>query len=515
MPSPWSAPLVATTIALTGLPAGAAAAPDDPAADPAAASAGGSVALGGGKADANADAKKPKKSKADKGAAKGKAPVDDAELPWIKRYAPTRNMAELGVFGGVMIVSDYHDFFNPDSAPPSPPLAGPILPLWRLGPDVGARVAFFPSRFFGLEVEGAAMPTRARNDNDDPALLYGVRGHGILQLPYRLTPFLLGGYGLVGVSSDPAVLGNDIDPVGHWGGGAKLFLNKWLALRLEARHLIGAYQGRQRDSAEKPHFTSHVEILAGLSVTLGRPKPPPPVKDSDGDRVLDADDKCPFQPSLAADGCPIGDRDSDGILDDVDQCPEEVGVLPAGCPIRDSDGDGFMDPDDKCPDEPGIAPDGCPIRDRDGDGFVDEVDRCPDDPETKNGYQDDDGCPDELPEEVKKFTGVIEGIFFDFNSDKIQKKSTPTLTKAVEALTGYKEIRVEITGHTDNVGSRDFNLDLSRRRAEAVRQWLLDKGIEPARITTRGAGPDEPIDTNDTAAGRAKNRRIEFKVLTQ
>jgi OOP family OmpA-OmpF porin len=85
-------------------------------------------------------------------------------------------------------------------------------------------------------------------------------------------------------------------------------------------------------------------------------------------------------------------------------------VAPDGCPAKDTDGDGFLDPDDKCPEEKGVAPDGCPDQDPDQDGILGDKDKCPKEPETKNGYQDEDGGPDEVPEEVKKFTGVIQGI---------------------------------------------------------------------------------------------------------
>ncbi len=505
--APWSTTLLATGLALA-LPHVASAAPAE-----SSASAGGSVKLGADGADTSSDASSDASKGQPKGQPKGKSSgkssgkISTAEVktPWMRKYTPERNMAELGLYGGLLIVNDNHDFFHPDTAPQ--------IPLWKLGADVGARVAFFPARFLGLEVEGSLMPTNARTDANESVLLYGARGHAILQLPYRVAPFILGGYGMVGVSSD--VVGNDIDPVGHYGVGAKIFINKWLMARVEGRHLIGAYQGRQRgDGGDGGAFTNHFQILAGLSVTLGRQKPPPPPKDSDGDFYADSDDTCPYQPGVDPDGCPVGDGDSDGVLDNIDQCPAEPGVLPDGCPIRDTDGDGFMDPDDTCPDEAGVAPDGCPIRDRDGDGILDEDDTCPDEPETVNGYEDADGCPDEIPEKVKEFTGVIEGIYFEFNSDKIRRKSEPKLKKAAEVLTEFEDIRVQITGHTDNIGDRDVNIDLSLRRADSVRQWLIDNGIDSSRITTAGAGPDEPIDTNDTKAGQAKNRRIEFKIIT-
>jgi outer membrane protein OmpA-like peptidoglycan-associated protein len=193
--------------------------------------------------------------------------------------------------------------------------------------------------------------------------------------------------------------------------------------------------------------------------------------------------------------------------------PRRPGVAPDGCPPGDADGDGFLDPDDKCPEEPGVAPDGCPIRDTDGDGIPDDVDKCPTVPENFNGFEDDDGCPDELPDAVKEFTGVIEGIFFDTDKDTIKATSRPKLDAAAALLKEHPGLRLEISGHTDDRGAAAYNDDLSRRRAEAVKKYLTDKGIDASRLSTRGAGSSEPIDSNKTYTGRAKNRRIEFKVL--
>jgi OOP family OmpA-OmpF porin len=140
-------------------------------------------------------------------------------------------------------------------------------------------------------------------------------------------------------------------------------------------------------------------------------------------------------------------------------------------------------------------------------------DQCPTEPETDNDYQDEDGCPDEVPTEVAKFTGAIRGINFDVDEATIKKNSTKTLNAAVKVLTDFPDVRIEISGHTDTDGDRDHNLDLSRRRAEAVKKYLIDKGIDSSRIETRGAGPDEPVADNTTKRGKAQNRRIEFKLL--
>ncbi len=402
---------------------------------------------------------------------------------WIKRWLPVKNMVEVGVFGGMFIASPAHDFYDPASAPQ--------IPLWSLSPDVGLRVGYFPLTFLGVELEGAAIPTKIRTPSDDSAFLYGFRGHAILRAPWwRVSPFLLGGFGMMGISSDASLLGNDIDPVGHYGLGLEIFINRLLAFRLEGRHLLAA-QEREQDNR-----THHAEVLAGLSLTFGRklpevppPAPPPPPPDRDGDGVADYDDACPDDPGLP----------------ELDGCP----------PPPDTDGDGIRDPDDKCPEQAGVPEyEGCPIPDSDGDGILDPDDDCVDKPETQNGFEDEDGCPDELPPEVEEFSGVIEGIFFETDSDKIRSKSKPTLDKAIAVLEKFPEVRVEVVGHTDDRGTREHNLDLSKRRAQAVVDYLVAGGIDAGRFRSRGAGPDDPRVPNDSAANRALNRRTEFKVLT-
>jgi OOP family OmpA-OmpF porin len=185
-----------------------------------------------------------------------------------------------------------------------------------------------------------------------------------------------------------------------------------------------------------------------------------------------------------------------------------------GSPVPDTDKDGILDPDDECVDVPGVPEyKGCPIPDTDKDGILDPDDDCPEEPETKNGFQDADGCPDEIPEEVTTFTGVIQGIFFATGKAKIRPQSRPKLDAAAEVLKKFPDLRIEISGHTDAQGAEAFNLDLSQRRADAVKDYLVGKGISADRIETRGVGESEPRESNATKAGRAKNRRIEFKVL--
>jgi len=463
--------------------------------EPEGAKAEGSVSLTPAGASATGDAKAGKKKREKK--ARG---GDQNGVPWIKRYRPTAMSAEFGIFAGLMFPARDHELY----LPPMPGDPNNWQPYKKIAPDIGLRAGFYPLSFLGVELEGAIMPTKTEND-DKGAVLGGFRGYAIAQLPYRISPFVLIGPGLLGTSG----LGGDVDPAIHFGGGVKFYINNYLALRLDVRDNATAQY------AIDGGRTHHVEVLLGLSFVLRKKQKQKDDPDSDGDGFKDSVDKCPTVPGVAPDGCPVaveGDADGDGFLDSVDACPQEPGIAPDGCPEKDRDGDGFVDSKDKCPDEKGIAPDGCPLPDKDKDGIPDRDDKCPAIPETRNNYQDDDGCADEVPRAVTKFTGVIKGIFFDVDKDSIKKQSKSTLDNAVKVLKDFPSVKVEISGHTDSSGDRDHNVDLSKRRADAVKKYLVDKGIDSARITTRGAGPDEPIADNNTKDGKAKNRRIEFKL---
>lgn len=436
----------------------------------------------------------------------GAAAEDGSQTKWIKRHVPTRHLVELGPYFGMLLPSSEHEFFEAD-------LTLPEQGFNRLPDrmfDFGMRLGYFPIRHLGFEVEGGAMA--GRTNTDEAATLVTVRGHLIAQIGlWRITPFLVAGGGSTGVRSKRSVLGDDSDLTAHFGIGAKLYVNRWLAFRVDGRDVLSAKRG---DGAG---ITHNIEVLGGMSFVLGRPKPvepaPAPI-DSDGDGLFDPDDHCPNEPADTDDGCPIGDADGDGVLDPDDACPDVAADTPDGCPIPDSDGDGKLDPDDACPNEPADTDDGCPIGDTDGDGLLDPDDKCPTDPETKNGFKDDDGCPDEVPEALVKFEGAIEGITFATGKATIRKSSFPVLDNAASVLAEFPGVRLEVSGHTDNVGSESSNKKLSRERADAVKAYLVSKGIGADRIETRGAGPSEPVADNKSRKGRAKNRRIEFHVLS-
>jgi len=154
-----------------------------------------------------------------------------------------------------------------------------------------------------------------------------------------------------------------------------------------------------------------------------------------------------------------------------------------------------------------------PTFDRDGDGVIDSQDRCPSEMETKNGFQDADGCPDQLPAQLAPFVGVISGIQFDVGRSSLRPESLPVLDAATKVFAQYPEVRLRISVHTDNQGQAADNRALSGRRANALRDYLIDRGIAAGRVEARGAGQDEPIASNANEAGRAANRRVEFSLI--
>lgn len=256
-------------------------------------------------------------------------------------------------------------------------------------------------------------------------------------------------------------------------------------------------------------------LMAGLSVeavfpTHAPPRPAPPPLDSDGDGVLDKDDRCPTVPGPPENGgCPDVDSDGDTVVDRLDACPKAFGpVSNHGCPLPDRDGDGLTDDVDRCPDTPGPRElQGCP--DRDKDGVPDIDDHCPDAPGPKENH----GCPvyKLVTVNANKIT-IAQKVFFAFNSAKVLPKSLPLLAEVALALHDHASLQVRVEGHTDSVGKPAYNLTLSQSRADAVRQVLVSDGVPPARLQAVGYGQTQPLETNDTAAGREVNRRVEFVI---
>ena len=275
-------------------------------------------------------------------------------------------------------------------------------------------------------------------------------------------------------------------------------------------------QSQYRFALTKDVIRDHIFYSFGVGQKIGReipkvvpPPPPPPVVDRDGDGVLDADDKCPDVAGLAAlQGCP--DRDGDGIADGDDKCPDVAGTAKyLGCPIPDTDGDGVNDENDKCPSEKGVARyQGCPIPDTDKDGVNDEDDKCP----SRPGPASNMGCPEIAKEVIEKINVAAKNIFFATGSAKLLPKSFKSLNEVASLMAADQSLLIAIDGHTDSTGKREKNVELSNNRANAVKAYLASKGVSDSRMTATGYGPDKAVASNKTAAGRAKNRRVEMTV---
>ena len=261
--------------------------------------------------------------------------------------------------------------------------------------------------------------------------------------------------------------------------------------------------------------------------------PPPPPKidgDADGDGIPDSVDRCPNEPEDKdmfddTDGCPDPDNDGDGLPDAVDKCPLDAEDKDGfqdedGCPDKDNDNDGIPDTQDKCPNEPedkdGFQDlDGCPDPDNDLDGILDAQDKCPNEPETINGIQDDDGCPDRGDALVAVTPSALEATeAVQFTGTKIAKGSTNLLGQVAATLRAHQEIvRLKIVAHVQPSGDTDRDQDLSEKRAQAVRDWLIAWGIPQTRLSAQGLGGQKPLVPRGAKNAQMINDRIEMIIL--
>jgi OmpA-OmpF porin, OOP family len=253
--------------------------------------------------------------------------------------------------------------------------------------------------------------------------------------------------------------------------------------------------------------------------------------DADNDGILDQADKCPTDPEDKdgfedADGCPDRDNDADGVLDDTDKCPTVAEDRDGfedndGCPDLDNDQDGFPDERDSCPNDKedidGFEDtDGCPEPDNDKDGIPDTKDRCPMEPETVNGVTDDDGCPDKkytLIQVTKKAIKIKQKVKFKTGRFAILKASFPMLDQIADAIASNKIRKILVEGHTDDVGRDSSNMRLSQKRADAVRKYLVNKGVNAEVLDAIGFGETRPLVKGKSRDARSANRRVEFKII--
>jgi OmpA-OmpF porin, OOP family len=274
--------------------------------------------------------------------------------------------------------------------------------------------------------------------------------------------------------------------------------------------------------------TPDVRAVAMLAYTPKMERRP---QDRDKDGIFEPEDACPDTRGVAsadpkANGCPPPlpmpkDSDDDGIIDDVDACPEVAGAPSEdaeenGCP-PDQDGDEVADAEDACPDVAGVKTDdaatnGCP-GDTDGDTIRDDQDACPQERGKPDPDPEKNGCPKDVRVTEQEIV-ILQQVQFDTGTAVIKAASNSLLNEVAEVIKGHAEVvKLEIQGHTDNVGQFDFNMKLSQQRADAVMLALIERGVEAGRLVAKGYGASKPIGDNRTERGRRQNRRVQFKIL--
>jgi len=321
------------------------------------------------------------------------------------------------------------------------------------------------------------------------------------------------------------------------GLGSKYYLTKSTAFYMEAGYFRGLESTTIGGVTDRESLW---KATIGLKFDFGK------VKDSDMDGVSDSKDKCPDTPSgvaVDANGCPV-DTDGDGVADYIDDCPTVAGLTSLkGCP--DTDGDGVADKNDKCPDTPKgwkVDASGCPL-DQDKDGITDALDKCPDTPALvavdKNGCpldRDGDGvpdymdnCPDVAGTKENKGCPVIEAaaeeimlapdmlvdpVYFGYDRASYLSGEKKKIDKLVKILKSNDKLKVNLTGNADSKGTEEYNMALTEKRIDSVVKTIQSSGIPEDRISKEKAlGETKPAATNDTAEGRALNRRVTFEVI--
>ena len=295
--------------------------------------------------------------------------------------------------------------------------------------------------------------------------------------------------GVIKYSFKDALGSKWFDPSAHIGGGYTWLgdasygtVNGGLGLTLWFSEMVGlsfqsTYKYSLEDSADRgmaDNIPTHMQHFAGLTFKFGG-------KDTDGDGIYDKDDACPEVAGLKQfKGCP--DTDGDGIIDGSDKCPQVVGpAANGGCPWPDTDGDGVLDKDDKCIDVKGTVA--------------------------------NNGCPEITEEQVSQLNAYAKTILFNSGKATFKQETFAVLQSITAILKQYPSSKFSIEGHTDSDGKDAANQKLSEDRAGAVKNYLIENGIDASRLSSAGFGESKPIDSNKTAKGKANNRRVEVKLV--
>jgi outer membrane protein OmpA-like peptidoglycan-associated protein len=325
--------------------------------------------------------------------------------PWAHRL-------ELGLAGGAFMPAKDHELFNA--------VQRDHQTLKAAGLDLALRLGFYPVGFIGAELEGAFVPIKTLGGRDTG--IFMARAHGVLQLPYSFTPFVVVGGGAWGMRSGASVVGNDIDPTFHWGAGFKYEVADNLTIRLDGRHIISASQGHGN--------TSHFEMLSGISYNFGG-----------NERRRIEHKPVPLM---------IVEKQPEPVIEPVIEQPKAEEIAKQEVIIR---------------------------------------------------------------EEAKvQIQAAFDRVHFTWGSASLREGDHSALDEVFTLLERHPTLRVSISGHTDSTGPERFNMRLSQKRANAVKAYLVRRGVLDERLETRAFGPHEPVRPNSTSEGRAQNRRSDIVV---
>jgi len=368
---------------------------------------------------------------------------------------------------------------------------------------------------FSFGISTSVNNITLNNDPSDEELPYAsvngrfkyVIGNGLIFKPYIL---LGGGYTWVddiGAGTANGGIGFDIFFSNNFGINIEgvyrqAFLDRGIHHSQYSAGLIYKFGARDKDKDGIKDDDDECPEEFGLLKFNGCP-------DTDQDGVPDSKDECPKIPGLESlNGCP--DSDGDGVSDFKDECPQVAGAINLkGCP--DTDGDGIPDKFDRCPQNPGSNNNGgCPIPDTDKDGVNDANDKCPRQP----GSASNAGCPISKPVAPAPAPKVVafRTITFEYAKIVLSANNKMLLDEIANAINAKPGKIFHIAGHADNTFTDEHNLKLSRNRADIVKNYLVEKGVDEARLTIKGYGETRPLDPNDLESeeARAKNRRVEI-----
>lgn len=393
----------------------------------------------------------------------------------------------------------------------------------RIGfPQIAIGGRYMINNDFGLKL-GLDYNRFKNKDLFTPIDLYSVTGSAVVNVGHllRFETFapklgLLANIG-AGASFEPFSSSSAVDKMLHGTVGftPQYRITEKIAVNLTLSSTLNILQQRRFDGTKINTQTGpdgvYSNLSAGVSIYFGERNDHADWTPTEYGAPIDNAKYDAYEARIAELEAQLADDDNDGVNNARDLEPgtaEDAIVDSKGRTLLDTDGDKIPDVADLCPNDAGLYSDnGCP--DTDNDGVDDLKDKCPDVP----GVHSNDGCPVIEAAVQEVLTKALKGVQFETGKDVLLTRSFKVLDAVVEVMEAHPEYYLEINGHTDNVGDDAANMELSKKRSFSVMNYLVEKGVEAERLHPHGYGETQPKVSNETPAGQAKNRRVEFKVV--